>query len=203
MPLTSIAWTLSALMCGVAIAGYVGKAAPSSPPIRDARWYAAIGTFKCEGQQFRPEAPSIDPALWDPHGEWVRAGQLVCKYASETIFREARAKAVAGPDAKLRLALDQVALSARKRDAILDGTDADARGLSPAQREVAVIAYQDIADFRVQQALWCRQELSRVEATFDEEYRILQGHWARTSDLAPSLTTRMIRMLRAPERGAG
>ena len=199
MRLTSIAWILATLMCGAAIAGYVGNTPSNNPRIYDARWYAATETFECEGQQFRPKIP---PNV-DPDGEWLRAGHLVCKYPSEATFRDARTKAVGGPEAELRRALDRVALSASKRDAILDETDADARGLSPAQRQGAVIAYQDIANFRVQQALWCRQELSRVEATFDEEHRILQGHWARTSESAPSLITRMVRMLRALERGAG
>ena len=202
MRLISISSILATLMCGAAIGGYLSKAAPDTPQVSDARWYASTGTFECEGQQFRPKPPpGIDPGLWDPIGEWIRAGQLVCKYPSEATFRDARTKAVGGPEAELRRALDRVALSASKRDAILDGTDADARGLSPAQRQGAVIAYQDIANFRVQQALWCRQELSRVEATFDEEHRILQGHWARTSESA--LITRMVRMLRALERGAG
>src|SRR5678815_449404 len=116
MRVTSVAWVLATIMCIAALASYVGKADPKPkiasvsnyaviPIGRDDRWIAANSTFRCELCGNRQETHGC---LGHPDGtsrhEWdfpdssdpyVRVGDLVCRYPSETAFRAARERVVA------------------------------------------------------------------------------------------------------------
>ena len=91
MRLTSAAPILAALMCGAAVAGYSYKVGPEPQPNRG---------FFC-GNDDRVSLPCAI-------NENVAANSPQCVLPTEAAFREARAKALAPDESRLRRAVDDL-----------------------------------------------------------------------------------------------